>query len=154
MRHESAASGHAHEGSVTPPRMTAESHPPESAAKAAGRTSLGQRFQRALAGGPNRRFPGLHPSPGGAASLSPFLNRRLALPILAILALLAASLLFLLPGGPLQAQDSSITYEENGTESLATFTGSDPEGRPVYWSLLATDATGTPNDIVPSVRLR
>ena len=136
MRHESAASGHAHEGSVTPPRMTAESHPTESAAKAAGRTSLGQRFQRALAGGPNRRFPGLHPSPGGAASLSPFLNRRLALPILALLALLSASLLFLLPGGLAHGQDGgSIEYAENGIDVVAAFTADDPEGRPVYWSL-------------------
>ncbi len=43
------------------------------------------------------------------------------------------------------AQDSSaIQYTENGKELVATFTGSDPEGRPVYWSLLET---GTPGDI-------
>ena len=125
--------------------MTAQS-PPELAAKAAERTSLGYRLQHALTGGPNRRFPGLHPSPGGAASIPPYLNRRLALPILAILALLAASLLFLLPGGPLLAQDSSIMHEENGTDHVATFTGSDPEGRPVYWSLLATSPTVVPPD--------
>ena len=135
MRHESAASGHAHEGSVTPPRMTAQSHPPESAAEAAGRTSLGHRFQRALAGGPNRRFLGFHPSPGGAASLSPFLNRRLALPILALLALLAASLLFLLPGGPLHAQEAAILYPENDTGVVATLTAVDPEGESIVWSL-------------------
>ena len=99
---------------------------------------------------PNRRSPGLHPSPGGAASLPSFLSRRLALPILAILALLAASLLFLLPGGPLQAQDATIDYAENDTIPVATFTGSDPEGRPVYWSLLATNAVDTPDDITPS----
>ena len=101
-------------------------------------------------GNPNHRFPGLHPSPGGVASLSPFLNRRLALPILAILALLAASLLFLLPGGLLHAQETGpIEYAENRTDRVATFTGSDPEGRPVYWSLLATDAADTPDDITP-----
>ena len=59
--------------------MTTQSRPPGLAAKTAERTSLGHRFQRALTGGPNRRFPGLHPSPGGAASLSPFLNRRLGI---------------------------------------------------------------------------
>ena len=127
-------------------RMTRQSRPPGLATKTAQRTSLGHRFQRALAGGPNRRLPGLHPSPGGAASLSPFLNRRLGFPILAILALLAASLLFLLPGGLAHGQeDGPIEYTENDTGSVATFTATDPEGRPVvYWSLLST---GTPGDI-------
>ena len=127
-------------------RMTTQSRPPGLATKTAQRTSLGHRFQRALAGGPNRRLPGLHPSPGGAASLSPFLNRRLGFPILAILALLAASLLFLLPGGLAHGQeDGPIEYVENDTGSVATFTATDPEGRPVvYWSLLST---GTPGDI-------
>ena len=105
------------------------------------RTSLGRRLQHALTGGPNRRFPGLHPSPGGAASIPPYLNRRLALPILAILALLAASLLFLLPGGPLQAQeDGTIDYPEKGTHPVATYTASDPEGASVRWSLGGADA--------------
>ena len=46
-------------------------------------------------------------------------------------------LLFLLPGGLLQAQDDgTIEYAENGTDPVATYTGIDPEGRPVYWSLL------------------
>ena len=127
-------------------RMATQSRPPELAAKTAERTSLGHRFQRALAGGPNRRFPGLHPSPGGATSLSPFLNKRLALPILAILALLAASLLFLLPGGPLHAQDASIIYEETGIHPVATYTGTDPEGRMVYWSLSPTADVDLNND--------
>ena len=78
------------------------------------------------------------------------MNRRLALPILAILALLAASLLFLLPGGPLHAQETGpIEYAEDDTDRVATFTGSDPEGRPVHWSLLATNAVDTPDDITP-----
>ena len=43
------------------------------------------------------------------------------------------------------AQDSeTIEYPENGTIAVATFTATDPENRPVYWSLLAT---GTPGDI-------
>ncbi len=132
-------------------RMTTQSLPPGLAAKTAERTSLGHRFQRALTGGPNRRLPGLHPSPGGAASLSPFLNRRLGFPIFAILALLAASLLFLLPGGLAHGQDDGpIEYAENRMDAVATFTATDPENRMVYWSLLAINATGTPEDIEPS----
>ena len=39
-------------------------------------------------------------------------------------------LLFLLPGGLLQAQDDgTIEYAENGTDPVATYTGLDPEGR-------------------------
>ena len=57
----------------------------------------------------------------------------------AFLAALAVGLLFLLPGGLLQAQDDgTIEYAENGTDPVATYTGIDPEGRPIYWSLLAT----------------
>ena len=101
----------------------------------------------ALTGGPNRRFPGLHSPPGGAASLPPFLNRRLALPILAILALLAASLLFLLPGSPLQAQDDgTIEYAENGTGPVATYTAVDPEGTAVKWSLAVVDPVDDAGD--------
>ena len=33
--------------------------------------------------------------------------------------------------------------------AVATFTAMDPERRPVYWSLLATDAANTPADITP-----
>ena len=104
------------------------------------RISLARRLQHALTGGPNRRFPGLHSPPGGAASTSLLANRRRAFPILALLALLAlltAGLLFLMPGGPLQAQDTSIEYAESGMDSVATFTGVDPEGRTVYWSVLS-----------------
>ena len=120
--------------------MTTQSRPAGLPIKTAERTSLGHRFQRALAGGPNRRSPGLHPSPGGAASLSPFLNRRLAFPILALLALLAASLLFLLPGGPLHAQEAAIQYPENGMDPVATYTAVDPEGTEIVsWSLAGDD---------------
>ena len=42
----------------------------------------------------------------------------------------------MLPGGPLQAQDASLEYAENRMDPVDTFTGVDPEGRPVYWSLL------------------
>ena len=105
------------------------------------RTSLGRRLQHALTGSPNRRFPGLHPSPGGAASLPSFSNRRLAFLIPALLALLAASLLFLLPGGPLQAQDDAIEYPENGDTAVATYSATDPDGSEIVsWSLTGTDS--------------
>ena len=150
MMNDPVNPNHIGDDSVASTRMTTQSYPPSLAPKTAQRASLGHRLQRALTGGPNRRFPGLHPSPGGAASLSPFLNRRLGFPILALLALLAASLLFLLPGGPLHAQDATIDYAENETIPVATFTGSDPEGRPVYWSLAPADADpdGAGGDLV------
>ena len=72
------------------------------------------------------------PLPAVPLPLSPFLNRRLALPILA---LLAASLLFLLPGSPLHAQDAAISYPENDTGAVATLTAVDPEGESIVWSL-------------------
>ena len=95
----------------------------------------------ALTKGSDRKFPGLHPPLGGAASPSFSLNRRFAFPILALLAALAVGLLFLLPGGPLQAQDGgTIMYPENGTGPVATYTAVDPEGTAVKWSLLGVDA--------------
>ena len=76
------------------------------------------------------------------------MNRRLALPILALLALLAASLLFLLPGGLAHGQDNGpIEYAENGIDVVAAFTADDPEGRPVYWSVLAFNDTALPIDV-------
>ena len=53
-----------------------------------------------------------------------------------MLAALAFGLLFLLPIGPLQAQNAdAIEYPENSMDEVATFTADDPEDRPVYWSL-------------------
>ena len=78
------------------------------------------------------------------------LNKRLAFPIVALLAALAVGLLFLLPGGLLQAQDDSsgagceensdktgydCEYAENGNDPVATFTAKDPEGAVVSWDL-------------------
>ena len=75
MMNDSVNPNHIGDDSVASTRMTTQyPSPPSLAPKTAQRTSLGHRFQRALAGGPNRRFPGLHPSPGGAASLPPFLT--------------------------------------------------------------------------------
>ena len=81
-----------------------------------------------------------HRSPGGGVSLVS--NKRLTLPFLALLVVLAAGLLFLMPGGLLQAQsaDQFITYAENGEGPVATFTASDPEGAtPGYWSLVQSE---------------
>ena len=113
---------------------------------------MGHRLLVALTGGSDRKFSGPHSPPGGATSPSLLIDRRLAFPILALLAALAASLLFLLPGGPLHAQDANgpITYAENGMDPVATYTATDPEERPVYWSLLATDTSGTPSSIAPA----
>ena len=59
-----------------------------------------------------------------------------------LLAALAVGLLFLLPVGPLQAQDDgTIPYAENGDGAVATFTATDPEGKTPVWSLL-DDANG------------
>ena len=49
-----------------------------------------------------------------------------------ILTLASASLIW---GGLVHAQDGPIKYPEGGTDPVATFTATDPEGRPVYWSL-------------------
>ena len=56
--------------------------------------------------------------------------------LVTLLALVAAFLVI----RPVGAQDASIEYAENGTDPVATYTGLDPEGRPVYWSRL-TDAS-------------
>ena len=93
---------------------------------------------------PDRKFSGHHPPPGSATPPSFSLNRRPAFLILALLAAVAVGLLFLLPGGLLQAQSAEqfIDYPENGDGPVATFTASDPEGAsPGYWSILAADAT-------------
>ena len=41
-------------------------------------------------------------------------------------------------GPEITGDDVSRDYPENGTGSVATLRATDPEGRPVYWSLLAT----------------
>ena len=91
---------------------------------------------------PGRRSPG-----GGASLLS---GKRLALPFLALVAVLAASLLFLLPGGPLHADGHTVDYPENGEDPVAMFSATDPEGMPITWDILASDAAETPTDINPS----
>ena len=74
-----------------------------------------------------------HQSPAGSLTS---LYKHPTPAILVFLAVLALGLLFLLPGGLLQAQsDGMIDYAENGMDPVATFTATDPEDRMVYWSL-------------------
>ncbi len=97
----------------------------------------------ALTGRPDRKFAGLHPPSGGATSPPLSINGRFFLPILALLAILAVSLLFLLPGGSVLAQDDNgaIEYAENGTGPVATYTAVDPEGADITsWTLGGDDA--------------
>ena len=98
--------------------------------------------QGGLAKGPDRKFPGLHLPLGGATSPSLSTNRRFAFLSLAFLAALAVGLLFLLPGGLLQAQDDGpIMYAENGMGPVATYTATDPEGTAITsWTLAGADA--------------
>ena len=104
-------------------------------------TSLGRHLLGAVTGGPDRKSPGLHSPPGIPTSPSLLLNKRLVFPIVAILAALAVGLLFLLPDGLLHAQDADgpITYAENGTGAVATFTATDPEGESITWSVSGGD---------------
>ena len=69
------------------------------------------------------------------------LNSRFTLPFAFVLAvsLLAVSLLFMLPGGPLHAQTDAMEYPENGTGPVATFTAIDPEGASIMWTLAGAD---------------
>ena len=90
-----------------------------------------------------RHKPSGHDSPPVGAVSALVANRRPFFIIIALVAALAVSLLFLLPGGLLQAQDAGpIEYAENGKGPVAPFTATDPEGRPVYWSLATEDVTG------------
>ena len=83
------------------------------------------------------------PTPHRGAGPNPANTRRYAFSAVAFLAALAVGLLFLLPGGLLQAQEASMKtfdYTENGTDPVATFTAEDPEeASPIVWSLLASD---------------
>ena len=62
--------------------------------------------------------------------------------MLALLATAALGLWLLLPGGALHAQsDGTITYDENGTGPVVTYTAEDPEGTPITsWRVTGTDA--------------
>ena len=87
---------------------------------------------------------GSHSANGGAAA-SPLLNKRFTLPFLAVLAALALGLLFLLPGGLIQAQaqdSATIEYAEGGMDPVVTLTATDPEMDTITWSVTGgTDQT-------------
>ena len=69
------------------------------------------------------------PTPDRGAVPNPAKRRRHAFSAVAFLAVLAVGLLFLLPGGLLQAQDDgTIEYAENGTDPVATYDGHRPGG--------------------------
>ena len=92
--------------------------------------TLGQRLKRSG-----------HHSPPSSTVSSLVADRRPFFIVIALLAALAVSMLFLLPGGLLQAQDAGpIEYPENGTGAVATFTAVDPEGDSIMWSLTGADA--------------
>ena len=80
-----------------------------------------------------------HQSPAGSLTS---LYKHPTPAILVFLAVLALGLLFLLPGGLLQAQDDSpIMYAENSMDPVATYTATDPEGTAITsWTLAGTDA--------------
>ena len=102
------------------------------------KTSSKRHIPGGLLPGHGRMRSGHQSSGGIAASPASLINKRLTLPFLAFVAVLAAGLLFLLPGGPLHSQEAmtELEYTENGMDPVATFTAVDPEGRTVYWSVL------------------
>ena len=120
------------------PVVTNSTPPP--AAETVPRSSPRQRLLAALAGLLPCNLPVSKPPSGRTNSSSSYKGASRALGVTALLALLAASLLFLLPGGPLHAQEAAIEYAENGTGSVATYTAVDPEGTGVTWGLSGVDA--------------
>ena len=98
----------------------------------------------ALARGPDRKLAGLRPRAATFPLLS--INRRFSFPTLALLAALAATLLLLLPGGPVQghphtpAEDDHIHYAENGMDAVRDFDSEDPEGAAIQWNVRGVDA--------------
>ena len=76
----------------------------------------------------------------GAVS-NPAKRRRQAFSAVAFLAVLAVGLLFLLPGGLLQAQDNGdIMYAEDRMDPVRSFTSMDPEGDSIEWDVRGLDA--------------
>ena len=71
----------------------------------------------------------------GGAPRSVALNARPVFIAMTLLAAIAVGMMLLLPGSPLHAQDTTISYAENGTGPVATFTATDPEGDTIVWSV-------------------
>ena len=75
------------------------------------------------------------------ASLDLSVGKRSTLLVLALLGLLTAGLLMLLPGGPVHAQEAGIIrYAENDIGPVRTFTSTDPESAAIRWDVTGTDA--------------
>ena len=72
------------------------------------------------------------------------LSGRTVFAALALMAAtLAAGMMFLLPVSPLHAQDANtIDYAENGTDPVATFSSTDPDGDTVTWTVDDSSASG------------
>ena len=115
--------------------------PPTLGSKGSEKTTEGRHPLGFLLSGPGAILSGRQSPPGGPDSASRF-PRRYTLPFIALLAALGLCLLFLLPGGLLQAQDNgSIMYAENSMGPVATYTAVDPEMTEIVsWSLAGTDA--------------
>ena len=115
--------------------------PPTLGSKGSEKTTEGRHPLGFLLSGPGAILSGRQSPPGGPDSASRF-PRRYTLPFIALLAALTLGLLFLLPGGLLQAQETTtIEYEENDTAPVATYTAVDPEMTAITsWSLAGTDA--------------
>ena len=115
--------------------------PPTLGSKGSEKTTEGRHPLGFLLSGPGAILSGRQSPPGGPDSASRF-PRRYTLTFIALLAALTLGLLFLLPGGLLQAQDNGpIMYPENGMGPVATYTAVDPEMTAITsWSLASTDA--------------
>ena len=115
--------------------------PPTLGSKGSEKTTEGRHPLGFLLSGPGAILSGRQSPPGGPDSASRF-PRRYTIPFIALLAALTLGLLFLLPGGLLQAQDNGpIMYAENGMGPVATYTAVDPEMTEIVsWSLDGTDA--------------
>ena len=91
--------------------------------------------------------------PGGRRSLAPkpktLAKRAFPLLAIALVAALAAGVLFVWPGGNAEAQDrppdvtdavTTFDYPEKGTGPIITYTAEDVEDLPVFWTLGGPDA--------------
>ena len=64
------------------------------------------------------------------------LGARTIFAALALAAALAVGLVLMLPVSPLHAQDANtIDYAENGTDPVATFSSTDPDGDTITWTV-------------------